>query len=71
MRRLLLLTVLALSSCTLFDSDPPPTSCNKNDDCFRAQGEFCNLQKHVCEVKQDAGVVTPQDAAPDAGVDAP
>ena len=52
------LLLLALSACTLFDDDPPKNTCKSDQDCFRAQGEKCNLQSHVCELR-DAGVDAP------------
>jgi hypothetical protein len=50
-----LLAACAISACTLFDEDPPPSTCSNDQDCFRAQGEKCNQTKHVCEVQPDAG----------------
>jgi hypothetical protein len=50
------IAALLLGGCTLFD-DPPDRSCRTDNDCFRAQGEFCN-DDGQCEVE-----VTP-DAAP-------
>lgn len=49
----------ALGACTLLDDDPPSNTCSSNSDCFRAQGETCNTQKHVCEMTIDAGVDAP------------
>jgi hypothetical protein len=49
----------AVTSCTLFDDDPPDDSCDTDADCFRAQGEVCNLQTHRCQVRADAGVDAP------------
>ncbi len=54
-----LLVAGAAGACTLFD-DPPKNTCKTDPDCFRAQGEVCDMQKHVC-VKRTV----------DAGVDAP
>ena len=54
------LSVSAIGACTLFDEDPPDESCTADTDCFRAQGEVCNLQTHRCEIRTvDAGVDTP------------
>ena len=51
-----LLLLLALSSCTLFD-DPPKNTRKTDTDCFRAQNEMCDLQKHACVPRTvDAGV---------------
>ena len=55
----MLLVTAALGACTLFDDDPPANTCTSNQDCFRAQGETCNQQKHVCEMTIDAGVDAP------------
>ena len=52
------LLLFALSACTLFDDDPPKNTCKSDSDCFRAQGEACNQQKHVCEPR-DAGIDAP------------
>ncbi len=59
MKRLLLL--VALTGCTLFDDDPPKNTCKNDQDCFRAQGEVCDLGKHTCV----------QGTPVDAGIDAP
>ena len=57
----LILAAATIGACTLLDDDPPDDTCRSDDDCFRAQGEFCNLTKKRCEVR----------AFMDAGVDAP
>jgi hypothetical protein len=54
-----LLALVVIAGCTLFDDGPPPNTCKTDQDCFRAQGETCNVQKHVCEVTVDAGVDAP------------
>jgi hypothetical protein len=65
MVRLLIATAVALAlgaagaSCTLFDEEPPDDSCDVDTDCFRAQGEICNVDTHRCEVRADAGVDAP------------
>ncbi len=54
-----------LTSCALFTEGPPENVCRTDEDCFRAQGETCDLESKSCipgEVPPDAGV--------DAGVDA-
>jgi len=56
-----LLVVLAFvaalgGACTLLDDDPPDGTCQSDQDCFRAQGETCNVETHRCEVR-DGGVV--------------
>ena len=58
-RWLAVLALAAAGACTLFDEDPPASTCSTDQDCFRAQGEHCNQTKHVCEVTADAGVDTP------------
>ena len=54
----LALASAAIGACTLLDEDPPDDSCEIDTDCFRAQGETCNMTTHKCEVKVmvDAGV---------------
>ena len=72
-RWLIVITLAAVGACTLFDNDPPDDSCMNDNDCFRAQGEFCNAKKQ-CELRMmiDAGPVdAPADAMADAMVDAP
>lgn len=54
-----LLAACALGACTLFDDDPPGDTCTSDQECFRAQGERCNQQTHVCELTPDAGVDAP------------
>lgn len=59
-RWLVVIALAAAGACTLFDDGPPDDSCTNDEDCFRAQGEVCNVQKHRCEVRMtDAGVDTP------------
>lgn len=55
----IVLAAAAVSACTLFDDGPPANTCKTNQDCFRAQGETCNTQKHICEMTVDAGVDAP------------
>jgi hypothetical protein len=49
----------AFGACTILDDDPPTNTCKGDNDCFRVQGERCNVQKHVCELAADAGVDAP------------
>jgi hypothetical protein len=57
---LLALALAAAAACTLLDDDPPKNSCKTDMDCFRAQGETCDLQKHVCvQGPRDAGIDGP------------
>ena len=55
----ILVLLATLTACTWFDDDPPKNECASDQDCFRAQGEVCNTQSHVCELRSDAGVDTP------------
>ena len=55
---LALAAAAAAGACTLLDDDPPKNTCKSDSDCFRAQGEFCDTQKHLCVVR-DAGVDSP------------
>jgi hypothetical protein len=59
MVKLLLALAFAAAACTLLDDDPPKNTCKSDTDCFRAQGETCDLQKHVCIPPRDAGVDAP------------
>jgi hypothetical protein len=54
---------LGFAACTLFSEGPPENVCDGDDDCFRAQGETCNLDTRTC-VPGPAPMI-------DAGVDAP
>ncbi len=56
MKVIVVVIALASSACTLFDDDPPKNTCKSDTDCFRAQGERCDLNRHVCVVVGDAGV---------------
>lgn len=62
-KRLALLLVLvagaSVGACTLLDDDPPSNTCKTDNDCFRAQGETCNLTTHACAQTIDAGVDAP------------
>jgi len=40
---------LCLGGCAVFD-DPPDRACTKDNECFQAQGETCNLDTKQCEV---------------------
>ena len=60
MKALLLALAIGFAACTLLDDDPPKNTCTMPSDCFRAQGETCDMQKHVC---------VPATAPRDAGAD--
>ena len=47
---------LAIGACTLLDDGPPDGRCESDQDCFRAQGESCNVETHECEVVADGGI---------------
>ncbi len=55
--------VAGLTACALLSSSPPDNVCTSDEQCFRAQGEVCNLDTKRCEPGPDGGLV-------DAGVDA-
>ena len=59
--------VLLAGACSLLSEGPPENVCNVDADCFRAQGEICDLESHRC-IPGDGGVAV--DAAIDAGTDA-
>lgn len=65
---------LVVSGCALFSEGPPENVCRTDEDCFRAQGEVCDLDRKTCVpgdgVPADAGVDAPADAAADAALDA-
>ena len=65
-RRLLAATALlgsVLGSCALLSEGPPENVCRTDEECFRAQGEVCDLEASRC-VPGDGGI--PVDAATDA-----
>lgn|GEM_PF-4278935 len=58
MKRLGAVLMLAtLSGCFLFRNDLPDDSCESDQDCFRAQGEVCDVEAGQCIVADgpDAG----------------
>ena len=59
-----LVTVAAIAACALVAQGPPDNRCASDQDCFRAQGEVCNLDTHRCVPGPDGG--TPADAGVDA-----
>lgn len=62
------------ASCTLFEGDIPDRTCRNDNDCFRAQGEHCDIATKECVLGPDAppGIDSASsiDAAADAAVDA-
>ncbi|MEO8698538.1 MAG: hypothetical protein ABI867_00810 [Kofleriaceae bacterium] len=50
------LVAIAVAACALFAEDPPANVCASDEQCFRAQGEVCNLETKRCEPGPDAGV---------------
>ena len=56
------LLALGISACALFSDGPPDNFCRSDADCFRAQGEVCDVEAKQC-ILGDGGV-------PDAPVDA-
>ena len=52
-----LVTASAITACALLAQGPPDNRCASDQDCFRAQGEVCNLTTHRCEPGPDAGAV--------------
>ncbi|MBA2543149.1 MAG: hypothetical protein H0V17_26140 [Deltaproteobacteria bacterium] len=57
-----LLLAVGITACALFSDGPPENFCRSDADCFRAQGEVCDVEAKQC-VLGDGGV-------PDAPVDA-
>jgi len=69
MRCLILVTLVlgvVSSGCSLFREDFPSHDCQDNLDCFRAQGEVCNLETQQCEIPADAGPIIDAAPVPDA-----
>jgi hypothetical protein len=67
MVKLVVLVTAFLTSCALFTEGPPENVCRTDEDCFRAQGEVCDLDTKTCitGIPSDAGV----DGATDAAID--
>lgn len=45
----LLLGLIQQGGCSLFHDDYPDDRCDRDSDCFEAQGEVCNLDTNRCE----------------------
>jgi hypothetical protein len=52
------------AGCALFE-DRVDRSCKTSNDCFRAQGEVCDPDKHVCVAGPDAAPLRADPMAPD------
>ncbi len=56
MRRAVAICLLSLAGgCFLFEDEYPDEACKSDLDCFRAQGEVCDLESRRCEPAADAG----------------
>ncbi len=58
--------LVGMAGCSLFHDDYPDRSCNTDVDCFRAQGETCNLATRTCESAPDAAPRPDAPPTPDA-----
>ena len=52
-----------VGACALLSEGPPENICRTDEDCFRAQGEVCDVEAGKC-VPGDGGITV--DGAPDA-----
>lgn len=50
-----IVAMIAPGACALFEDDPPDRTCQRNIDCFQAQGEVCDLGRKICVSGPDAG----------------
>jgi hypothetical protein len=64
-----ILLALAITACALFSEGPPENFCRSDADCFRAQGEVCDLDAKAC-VLGDGGIPGAPVDASDAALDA-
>jgi len=62
---LALLAAITIAGCALFSDGPPENFCRSDADCFRAQGEVCDLEAKKC-ILGDGGI-----PVPDAPADVP
>ena len=50
---------MLLAGCPLAHDEPVPQACKNDDDCFIAQGEYCDRpaieEDGVCRLRRDAG----------------
>lgn len=53
-----LLVACVAGSCSLWSDYSDGNTCAKNEDCFRAQGETCNLSTKKCEKGQGVDAAT-------------
>lgn len=72
LRALIGLAAALGSGCFLFHDDYPDRSCTSNNQCFRAQGEYCDLRAGTCVPAPDANTAPfdSEAAADAAGPDA-
>jgi len=69
-RPAILLLGVAVGACSLFLDEAPDRTCDNDGQCFRAQGEICDLDRSVCIPIPDAPPPLPDADLPDAGIDA-
>ncbi len=55
---------IAAGSCTLWSDYSDGLTCGKDEDCFRAQGEVCDLAIKECVVKPQPKLLAPVAATP-------
>jgi hypothetical protein len=70
MRRVtqLFLVFLFLAGCPLAHDDPTPQACRSDDDCFTAEGEYCDrpsAEDGVCRLRRDSAVRPDRKLTPD------
>lgn len=63
-RALAAAALATLGACTWFDDGAPDRACRQDRDCFRAQGEVCDLDTLTCVPGPDAAVAPAPEAAP-------
>jgi hypothetical protein len=65
-----ILLALGITACALFSEGPPENFCRSDADCFRAQGEVCDLDAKQCILLGDGGIPDAPVDASDAAIDA-